>query len=62
MDDKELGLILKDLMSENLQERKRTRRWGIFFKCLGFAYIAGTLAVFTLYDPKNKAMSELAVA
>jgi len=31
MDDKELGLILKDLMSENLQERKRTRRWGIFF-------------------------------
>ncbi|TKD30768.1 S49 family peptidase [Azotobacter chroococcum] len=55
MDDKELGLILKDLMSENLQERKRARRWGIFFKCLGFTYLAGTLAVFTLYDPKDKA-------
>ncbi|MDV7211229.1 S49 family peptidase [Azotobacter beijerinckii] len=55
MDDKELGLILKELMSENLQERKRTRLWGIFFKCLGFTYLAGTLAVFTLYDPKNEA-------
>lgn len=31
--------ILEKLVLETLVEQRRRRRWGIFFKFLGFAYV-----------------------
>lgn len=37
--------LLERLAFASLQEQKTRRRWGIFFKCLGFAYLVAVLVV-----------------
>ncbi|MFN0304688.1 MAG: S49 family peptidase, partial [Burkholderiales bacterium] len=48
MDDLKEGwerLVIERLASEGLKEQKRARRWGIFFKILGFAYVTFILVM-----------------
>src|SRR5499426_1993633 len=40
--------VLEKLALEGIKEQRRARRWGIFFKLLGFAYLTFLLAV--LFD------------
>jgi len=44
-EDKSWKLLEKVLLA-SLQEQRRTRRWGIFFKLLTFIYLIGALLVF----------------
>ena len=44
--------LLEDLATEALKERRRGRRWGIFFKFLTFAYLA-VLLVMWRWDPSD---------
>lgn len=37
--------VIKSLAESALVEQRRSRRWGIFFKCLGFLYLFVVLAV-----------------
>jgi protease-4 len=37
--------IIEKLATESLKEQRKTRRWGIFFKLLGFGYVAFILAM-----------------
>jgi len=39
--------VLTSIATEGLKEQKRTRRWGIFFKILTFAYLFALLAMLT---------------
>ena len=48
--------VLEKLAMEALKEQRRSRRWGIFFKLLTFAYI--TFAVLLLVDWKAPAGSK----
>ncbi|HEX4918925.1 MAG TPA: S49 family peptidase [Limnobacter sp.] len=41
--------LLEKLASESLIEQRRKRRWGIFFKFLGFAYVGVLIASITGY-------------
>ncbi|MDB6145898.1 MAG: signal peptide peptidase SppA, type [Pseudomonas sp.] len=45
-DDRSWKLLEKTLLA-GVQEQRRSRRWGIFFKLLTFAYLIGALLVFT---------------
>ncbi len=45
-DDKSWKLLEKTLLA-NVQEHRRTRRWGIFFKLLTFVYLFIALVLFT---------------
>jgi len=45
-DDKSWKLLEKTLLA-SVQEQRRSRRWGIFFKLLTFAYLIGALVLFT---------------
>lgn len=45
-DDRSWKLLEKTLLA-GVQEQRRSRRWGIFFKLLTFAYLVGALVVFT---------------
>ncbi len=45
-DAKSWKLLEKTLLA-NVQEHRRTRRWGIFFKSLTFIYLFGALALFS---------------
>lgn len=38
--------VLEKLAFAAIDEQKRTRRWGVFFKCLTFAYLAVALGMF----------------
>ncbi|HEV8094870.1 MAG TPA: S49 family peptidase, partial [Burkholderiales bacterium] len=44
--------VLEKLAMEALKEQRRSRRWGIFFKLLTFAYI--TVAVLFAFDWKER--------
>jgi protease-4 len=44
--------VLEKLALEALREQRRSRRWGIFFKLLTFAYV--TFAVLLLFDWKER--------
>jgi protease-4 len=44
--DRSWKLLEKTLLA-SVQEQRRARRWGIFFKILTFAYLIGVLAMFT---------------
>ena len=35
--------IIEKLATESLKEQRRSRRWGIFFKLLGFGYLAAVV-------------------
>ncbi|WP_349573012.1 S49 family peptidase [Azotobacter salinestris] len=45
-DEKSWRLLEKTLLA-TVEERRRARRWGIFFKLLGFAYLAALLVMFS---------------
>ncbi|WP_137886928.1 S49 family peptidase [Pseudomonas sp. 2FE] len=45
-DDKSWKLLEKTLLA-GVQEQRRARRWGIFFKALTFIYLFGALALFS---------------
>jgi len=45
-DEKSWKLLEKTLLA-GVQEQRRARRWGIFFKLLTFVYLFGALALFT---------------
>ena len=42
--------VLEKLALESIAEQRRSRRWGIFFKLLGFAYLAVVLALVVDWD------------
>ena len=44
-DDQWSKKLIKELATDALKERRRSRRWGIFFKTLTFAYLIGLLYV-----------------
>ncbi len=37
--------VIEKLATESIKEQRRSRRWGIFFKLLGFAYVATALVL-----------------
>lgn len=45
-DDKSWKLLEKTLLA-SVQEQRRSRRWGIFFKLLTFVYLFGVLLLFS---------------
>ncbi|MCK9818015.1 S49 family peptidase [Pseudomonas chlororaphis] len=54
-DDKSWKLLEKTLLA-GVQEQRRSRRWGIFFKLLTFVYLFGALLLFTpLMDMEKSA-------
>ena len=53
-DDRSWKLLEKTLMA-SVQEQRRSRRWGIFFKLLTFAYLLGMLALFSPWSKIEKA-------
>ncbi len=54
-DDKSWKLLEKTLLA-GVQEQRRSRRWGIFFKLLTFVYLFGMLVLFTpLMDMEKSA-------
>ena len=46
--------VLRKLALETLAEQKRRRRWGIFFKLLGFAYLSFLIVMFGDFDWKSE--------
>lgn len=55
-DDKSWKLLEKTLLA-GVQEQRRSRRWGIFFKLLTFAYLIGVLMLFTPLMDVEKGVS-----
>ncbi|QBF27822.1 S49 family peptidase [Pseudomonas tructae] len=55
-DSKSWKLLEKTLLA-GVQEQRRARRWGIFFKLLTFVYLFGILALFTPLMSMDKAAS-----
>ncbi|HHJ11709.1 MAG TPA: S49 family peptidase, partial [Chromatiales bacterium] len=48
---------IERLAREGLVEQRRSRRWGIFFKLLGFAYLFALLAI--MLDNRNIDLAEV---
>ncbi len=44
--------IIEELLFKNIKEQKSKRRWGIFFKTLGFGYLIGMTMLVLLRDEK----------
>ncbi len=42
--------LIESLLNRSLDEQRRARRWGIFFKCLTFAYLMG---IFLMLQPSS---------
>ena len=53
-DDKSWKLLEKTLLA-GIQEQRRSRRWGIFFKLLIFVYLFGAIALFSPLMDMEKA-------
>ena len=49
--------LLEKTLLASVQEQRRARRWGIFFKLLTFAYLFGILALFSPLTSMDKAAS-----
>ncbi|MGH8487020.1 MAG: S49 family peptidase, partial [Pseudomonas sp.] len=49
--------LLEKTLLAGVQEQRRARRWGIFFKLLTFAYLFGILALFSPLMSMDKAAS-----
>ncbi|KDN98170.1 S49 family peptidase [Pseudomonas donghuensis] len=49
--------LLEKTLLAGVQEQRRARRWGIFFKLMGFVYLFGILALFTPLMDMDKAAS-----
>ena len=52
--------LLEKTLLAGIQEQRRARRWGIFFKLLTFVYLFGILALFLLLTDMDKAASRSA--
>lgn len=52
--------LLEKTLLAGVQEQRRARRWGIFFKLLAFVYLFGLLALFTPMMDVDKAASRSA--
>src|SRR5690554_7243423 len=50
-DDRKAWQLLEKTLLASVQEQKRSRRWGIFFKSLTFLYLIGALI---LLSPLSK--------
>ncbi len=50
--------LVEKLATDALRERRRTRRWGIFFKFLTFTYLFGLLVLLLPEDWSDKAMGK----
>ena len=50
--------LVEQLATDALKERRRTRRWGIFFKLLTFAYLSFLLYLLIPSDWSEKAMKQ----
>jgi len=46
-EDKKAWQLLEKTLLASLQEQKRSRRWGIFFKALTFVYLFGAILLFS---------------
>lgn len=46
-DDRSSWKLLEKTLLAGVQEQRRARRWGIFFKLLTFIYLFGALALFS---------------
>ncbi len=59
-DDRNSWKLLEKTLLAGVQEQRRARRWGIFFKLLTFIYLFGALALFSpaLQFGKDKAVRE----
>ena len=49
--------LLEKTLLASVQEQRRSRRWGIFFKLLTFVYLFGILALFSPLMDMDKAAS-----
>lgn len=58
-DDKSWKLLEKAVLA-GVQEQRRSRRWGIFFKLLTFVYLFGALALFSPLSGLSKSASRSA--
>jgi protease-4 len=58
-DDKSWKLLEKTLLA-GVQEQRRSRRWGIFFKLLTFVYLFGAIALFSPLMDMEKAATRSA--
>ena len=47
-----------EIANQGLKEQRRSRRWGIFFKILGFAYLFLILALFIDTDKSGSISAE----
>ena len=59
-DDKSWKLLEKSLLA-SVQEQRRSRRWGIFFKSLTFVYLFGVVALFSPLMDMEKAATRLSL-
>ncbi|MDF3864129.1 signal peptide peptidase SppA [Pseudomonas denitrificans (nom. rej.)] len=59
VDDKSWKLLEKAVLA-GVQEQRRSRRWGIFFKLLTFVYLFGALALFSPFGGLSKSASRSA--
>lgn len=46
-EDRNSWKLLEKTLLAGVQEQRRARRWGIFFKLLTFVYLFGALALFS---------------
>ena len=56
-EDRKSWKLLEKTLLAGVQEQRRARRWGIFFKLLTFVYLFGILALFTPLMDMDKAAS-----
>ncbi len=50
--------VLERLASEGLKEQRRARRWGIFFKLLGFAYLTFLILIVLDWRPGGESLTK----
>lgn len=49
-EDSKAWALLDKTLQASVQEQRRSRRWGIFFKCLTFAYLFIVIMLFSPFD------------
>src|SRR6266567_2304459 len=54
--------VIEKLALAALKEQRRSRRWGIFFKLLGFAYLTVLVDIVGVIDPKGDASADRVTA
>jgi len=49
--------VIEKIATESLKEQRRARRWSVFFKALGFAYVAVALLIASRNGAFNLSLS-----